>query len=180
VRKILRFSSDREIEILHLLSICNLAVYAFSFKGLLSFKCRLGFLPSFHQSLCLTDGTKFCLTSKLIIKRSICLYACVLPSFFQWPLSTHKGYNALFYISPYHSHPSQSRDAFADSWEVVEEGTTTVFFSKILDLLDVIWNWLQQVLELRLQEQKGRNKKKKTGQQRDGNLSGEKQEFSRL
>lgn len=72
---------------------------------------------------------------------------------------------------PYHGHPAQCGDALADGWKVVEEAAATVSFSEALNLLDVIWNRLQEVLELCLQEQEGEIRKRtEDGCKREGSL----------
>lgn len=53
---------------------------------------------------------------------------------------------------------------------MVEEAAAAVPFAEALDLLDVIRNWLQQVMQLRLKKKK----KKKGGSRRDSRRMKEK------
>lgn len=76
-------------------------------------------------------------------------------------------------ILPHHSHPAQSRNTLTNSRQVIEEAAASVSFSEVLDLLDVIRNWLQQVLKLCLWEMKGGVR---TGQQRDAGMDVERKQ----
>lgn len=62
---------------------------------------------------------------------------------------------------PHHCHPAESRDALANSWQVVKEAAAAVSFPEALDLLDVIRNGLQQVMKFRLHKKKKKKDREK-------------------
>lgn len=63
---------------------------------------------------------------------------------------------ALIRALPHHSNPAEGRYALTDGREVVEEAAAAVLLAETLDLLDVIRNWLQQVMEFCLRGEEGR------------------------